>query len=154
MPQLPPAARPLILAGTNVESGTPNTGQIMQTLGGSRTFSAYSGLSLADQSVWVGAGRLDSAAYAGPSANTAASGIAIVFYDAAIALPFPSLSGGNPGVSGAKLLGVLLPTITNSGAKLRSDRQEFGVAFTSGLCVQATSGAPPYVVSFTPVVSG
>ncbi len=153
MPQRLPTARPTVVAGTVIESGTPNTGQILQTIGGTHNTSFYSG-SLTDQNIWVGAGRLDFALYANISANRAASGIPIIFYDSAIALALPPLSGGTLGTSGAKLLGVLSPAVTASGTTVYGERRDFSTVFTSGLCVNALSGASAFAVGFTPVVSG
>ena len=154
MPERNPTRNPMIVAGTTLVSGSPNTGQVMFTPGGSYAQSYYSGLSLTDRSVWVGAGRLDAVQYSNVSANRAASGIAWIFYDAAVALALPPLSGGSVNTSGSKVLGVMLPANVASGATIYGERREFGVAFTSGLCAQGLSGAPPITISFTPVISG
>lgn len=154
MPERFPTAKPTIVAGTNLESGTPNTGQILASYGGSHHASYYSGLSLTDRQIWVGAGRLDFAQHANVSANRAGSGVAWTFYDSAVALALPPLSGGSLNTSGSKLLGVLLPSNVLSGAIVWGEKREFGTVFTSGLCAQGLSGAPPMCVSFTPVISG
>lgn len=153
MPERTPTAKPTVLAGTVLESGTPNTGQILQTVGGTHTVSYYSG-SLTDRNIWVGAGRLDLALFAAPHSARAASGIPIIFYDGAVNGGLPPLSGGNLAASGNKILGVLLPSVTASGTTIYGERRLFGTVFTSGLTVQALSGAPPFAVCFTPVVSG
>ena len=38
MPERNPTAKPTIIAGTVLESGTPNTGQVQYTIGGTKTF--------------------------------------------------------------------------------------------------------------------
>lgn len=148
MPERLPTPRPTVLAGTNIESGTPNTGQIGYTEGGTHNFTRFSG-STADANIWVGGGRLDFALFAAPHSKLAASGKPIIFYDSAVAA-----AAGPVAASGHKLLGVLLPSNVNSGATIWGEKRMFSTVFTSGLCVSSLSGAAPFSVSFTPVVSG
>ncbi len=151
MPERLPTAKPLIVAGTNLESGTPNTGQILQTIGGTHTYNKMSGVVGPDVSVWVGGGRLDLAVFHTATLATlsAASGKPIVFYDAAVAI-----SGGPISASGHKVVGVLSPAVTASGTLIYGERRDFGSVFTSGLCHSTTSGQAGFSISYTPVISG
>lgn len=151
MPERLPTPRPTIVAGTNFESGTPNTGQLMHTLGGSRLANVFSGTAGGDSNIWVGAGRLDLALMHRSilAAIPAASGLPVVFYDSAAAV-----SGGPLATSGHKIVGILAPAVTASGTVIYGETRSFGTVFTSGLCATGTSGQAGWSCSFTPVVSG
>lgn len=156
MPERLPTAKPLVMVGSNLESGTPNTGQLPFTQGGSRVACVFSGAAGGDANLWVGGGRLDKAQLH-PWAVSVMSGKPVIFYDAAAAV-----SGGPLPASGHKIVGVLAFD-TNAadqiGSGLATGSQggkvrEFGFVFTSGLCCTGTSGQPGFSVSFTPVISG
>ncbi len=151
MPERNPSRVPTIIAGTSLESGTPNTGQIPYTLGGSKTVTVFSGAVGPDILIQAGGGRLD-AAFFHDSPTLALSGQPVVFYDSAIAV-----SGGPLAASGHKVVGVLAPKTDSSisGAALRGGVvQSFGFVFTSGLVYTTRSGGAGWSASFTPVVSG
>lgn len=152
MPERNPTKTPMLIAGTNLESGTPNTGQIPYTLGGSRTYTKYSGTAGGDVNIWVGGGRLDSI-FVIPSADAGLSGRALLFYDAAAAV-----SGGPIFLSGHKVVGgVQVPTGSTpvlSGTPNIGGVVSVGVVFTSGLCHTGGSGGFGFSCSFTPVISG
>lgn len=149
-----PTNKPTVTVGSTVMSGTPNTGQILQTYGGTHTHTNFSGAAGGDTNIWVGAGRLDLAFFV-DSAMIALSGKAVTFYDAAAAV-----SGGPLATSGHKVVGVLAPSDEMSatgisGAALRGGQiRQFGVPFWSGLCVTGTSGAAGFTACYTPVLSG
>jgi hypothetical protein len=163
MPERFPTSKPEVICGTNLFSGTPNTGQQPTTYGGSNNFQKFSGTVGPDLSIWVGAGRLDNFASLGTIGTTdikQASGQPIIFYDSAIAA-----SGGPIAASGHKIIAILdtrgfplpggNPNIFNSGAlSYGYPPTPVGAVFTSGLCVSMTSGQVGFNVSFTPVVSG
>lgn len=153
LPDLPYTA----LCGTNQQSGTPNTGQVQVTFGGQSQFTRYSGQTVADIQIWLGAGRLDNATIL-PSADMAASGLPIVLYDAAVATPV-AVAPGPIAASGHKVVGVLqangLTSVAMlSGALQQGEVRQFGSVFTSGLCVSQLSGQPGFTINFTPVTSG
>ena len=161
MPQRDPTRNPTIIAGSPIESGTPNTGQVSYTWGGqhgaSGTFSGNGSILLQ-----LGAGRLDTIqAIVSPSvvgANSAASGRPVVWYDTNVAGAI-----GFAAESGHRLLAAIDPRVLqspnnvsfNSGLLMYgSPPYQVGVPFTSGLCVMALSGAPGYACSWTTAVSG
>lgn len=148
MPERNPTAKPTIIAGTVLESGTPNTGQVQYTIGGTKTFTKFSGTAGGDANIVVGGGRLD-AVLLHHSAIPGASGVAIVFYDSAVAV-----SGGPLATSGHKIVGAISPTSTISGALTPPQVLDLGFVFTSGLCHTSASGQPGFSVSYTPVISG
>ncbi len=148
MPERNPTRSPTFIAGTVLESGTPNTGQQTFTDGGSRTFQKLSGTAGGDANIWVGAGRLD-AALLHPellAANPAASGVTVLFYDSAAAV------SGGPLTN--KIVGVLRSMETKSGQVQGGQVSKFGFVFTSGLCHTSASGMPGFTASYTPVISG
>jgi len=153
MPERLPTAKPVVLVGTNVESGTPNTGQIPYTLGGSKTFSLFSGTAGGDALIQAGGGRLDAAAFVQGSI-LALSGQNVIFYDSAVAV-----SGGPIAASGHKIIGCLgtgAPyKIASSGDMFiaNGNVQPMGFVYTSGLCYQSRSGVMAWNCSFTPVTS-
>lgn len=151
MPERNPTARPTIIAGTNLVSGTPNTGQLPYTLGGSHVSTVFSGVVGPDINICVGGGRLDMAFFH-DSAMLALSGQAVTFYDSAVAV-----SGGPLAASGHKVVGVLAPTADTgiSGAALRGGvLRGGGLVFTSGLCYSTRSGQAGFSAAYTPVISG
>ena len=158
MPERLPTAKPTILAGTNLESGTPNTGQVPMTLGGSRSHTRFSGA--ADVAIWVGGGRLDTLQALPGSAATmpVASGVPIIYYDSAVAAAAgPVAASGHKVVAIYDPRGIPLPALNifnSGGLAYGSLPLSVGVVFTSGLCVGGLSGALGSVVSYTPAISG
>lgn len=152
MPERLPTAKPTVVAGTNIESGTPNTGQVPYTIGGSRTFNKLSGTAGGDANIFVGGGRLDLGFQHGATV-LALSGQAITFYDSAVAV-----SGGPLAASGHKVVGVLgfnQPQPAASGDVYQGGNvQNLGFVFTSGLCHNSRSGQLGFTVSYTIAVSG
>lgn len=155
MPERNPTTKPTFIAGTNLQSGTPNTGQIQYTQGGQQTFCTLSGTAGGDANIWVGGGRVD-IAQLHPWAASVQSGKPAVLYDAAAAV-----SGGPLATSGHKIVAVIC--IPNAGNQIGSGLmlggqgfppQQLGFVFTSGLCIASTSGMPGVTVAFTPVISG
>lgn len=160
MPERTPTRYPSIIAGTTLESGTPNTGQIPYTLGGTHTSTKLSGTAGGDANFWPGAGRLDSVCIFPPASvavGPVASGISLTFYDSVAAV-----SGGPLATSGHKVIAVISPATDNqlaspawnSGLPIIGKTVQLGYVFTSGLCYVSTSGQLGFSVSFTPVVSG
>jgi hypothetical protein len=157
MPERNPTKNPTVLVGSVIESGTPNTGQVPITYGGTKTFSAMSGAVGPDICIHVGAGRLDSVTIHPPSVRTVAngsdinSGLPITFYDSAVAV-----SGGPLSASGHKVIwkGFADYEKTVSGGFRTGRTVSLGYAFTSGLVHTTTSGQDGWTVSYTPVVSG
>lgn len=166
MPERLPTVKPTVTVGSILTSGDPNTGQICDTPGGSKTVQRMSGV-VGDNNVnlWVGGGRLDTvhihcpAAASGFTTNAAyLSGLPVVFYDSAVAI-----SGGPLNASGHKVVAKVAPyepsmagaILANSGL-LGQGRGPIviGAVFTSGLCYTGASGIPGWTATFTPVVSG
>lgn len=150
MPFRNPTNTPVFMAGTNIISGTPNTGQILTSPGGaSQTFTNFSGAVGPDILITAGQGRLDSAFFL-DTLVLALSGFAVTFYDSAVAV-----SGGPIAASGHKVVGVLAPQATQaptgvSGAFLRGGMvQGFGMPFSSGLVYTTRSGAAGFSVGYT-----
>lgn len=154
MPEPFPEKNALVYCGTTVQSGTPNTGQVLTTLGGTQNFTKMSGVVGPDNVVWVGGGRLD-AAFFHDSVMQSLSGLAVVFYDSAVAV-----SGGPLAASGHKVVGVLSPaglqaqTAVSGGALRGGVVQQFGFPFFSGLVASTKSGQAGFSANYTPVVSG
>ena len=161
MPERLPTTKPTVLAGTNMTSGDPNTGQVQQTLGGSKMFALSSGTIGPDRSIWVGGGRLDHVELHPGTATSMplASGPAIIFYDSAVAV-----SGGPIPASGHKIVSKvspatlaaqsLTPATFQSGVLNYGGFYAIGRVFTSGLVLAVLSGMNGVSVSYTPVVSG
>ena len=166
MPERLPTIKPTVTVGSVLTSGDPNTGQICQTLGGSKTVERKSGVVGPDINLHVGGGRLDTvhvhwpAAASGFTTNAAfASGLPVTFYDSAVAV-----SGGPLNASGHKIVLKVFPHdlyLMGTGATVNSGllgqgRAPFpvGAVFTSGLCVTTASGQHGWTATFTPVVSG
>ena len=148
MPEANPRRHPECVVGSNRESGTVNTGQLLVSFGSQKTVSYLSGVAT-DALIQLGAGRLDSAQVI-PSADLAASGLPIVFYDAAVVG-----TAGPIFASGHKVLGVLAPATTASGLFIdKGEQRTFSAPYTSGLCVYLISGQCGFSASYTPVVSG
>lgn len=151
-----PTKNPVVLAGTNVVSGTPNTGQVLFTQGGSKVYTLFSGAA-ADVQVHLGAGRLDAFQLLTAAGLNAASGVAAYIYDAAVA------GAGVAAASGHKVLGIADPQSIprppfgtfQSGDKVRAgDIIQVGAPFTSGLNISCLSGGGGLSVYYTPVYSG
>lgn len=151
MPERAVTQKPLVTAGTVFNSGDVNTGQNMNSLGGSKTATRMSGVVGPDVNLWVGGGRLDlGMVHSAVVADIpAASGVPIVFYDSAVAV-----SGGPLNASGHKIVGVLGVNVTASGVRYGGQVFQIGIPFTSGLCVSVASGQVGWTASFTPAVSG
>ncbi len=158
MPERLPTARPTVLAGTNMTSGDPNTGQAMFTMGGAKTFSQQSGALGVDYVIWKGGGRLDHVELH-PTGGSLGSGILTIFYDTAVAS-----SGGPIAASGHKIISKLHPGSQaygsvgigqiQSGSLNLGGYFPIGRVFTSGLVLASLSGMNGVTVSYTPVVSG
>lgn len=125
------------------------TGQVQQTVGGNRTFSAYSGAVGADAVIVTGGGRLDKAFFHGGNV-LGLSGLPVVFYDSAV-----PVSGGPIVASGHKIVGVLsfpLQTLASGNAFYGGSPVDIGVVFSSGLCHSSRSGQIGFTASYTPNV--
>ncbi len=157
MPERTPTINPTVFAGTALQSGTPNTGQILMSFGGQKVFTKLSGGAGGTAVVHVGAGRLDAIVIHPPSARTVAvgadvnSGLALTFLDQAVVL------SGSLGLSGEPILwkGLADYEATVSGG-FRCGRTvaPLGMPFSSGLAFSSTSGQDGFSLVYTPVVSG
>lgn len=148
MAERTPTLRPMIVGGTSVESGTPNTGQIQTTLGGSRTFTKLSGTAGGDANIVQGGGRLD-AIYIIPSADAGLSGLPLLFYDSAVAVSGgPLATSGHKVIAGFQIPPGVAPVL--SGTLNVGGMMPVGMVFTSGLCHQSASGQRGFTVSYTP----
>lgn len=151
-----PTARPNIIAGTTIVSGAPNTGQTLWTQGGTHRYTMASGTAGGDALITAQC-RLDSVTIWPPAtaaAGPAASGQALVFYDAAAAV-----SGGYGTAANQIRITPVTPlhqssTIFNSGLGLTGFTVQIGQAFWSGLCIGSASGMLGCSVSYTPILSG
>lgn len=155
MPERSITFHPTTIVGSPTYSGDVNTGQVLNTLGGTKTFTSFSGTAGGDALIHKGGGRLDAAFFL-DTALIALSGQPVVFYDAAVAV-----SGGPLAASGHKVCGVLAPSPTEgaltsiSGNALRGGNvRQIGFTFQSGLCYSSRSGAGGFTASYTPVYSG
>ena len=156
--------RPLRMAGANVNSGFPNTGEVAFTNGGMKTACIFSGAlapaltqcptgaghSGGSQVLLVsGAGRLNQIIPHG----FLTSGQAVTFYDANV-----NVASG-VGASGQLILG-LIPTRSRGTLAVASgavdtvvtwqDQITINMPYANGLCVAAASGAPGFTVAYTP----
>ncbi len=130
----------------------------LTTVGGTQTGSILSGAVAPTTTGTVGAfatgsdvmffsgnGRLDG----GFLHQQVNSGVAVVFYDGAA-----PVSGGPISASGHKVIGVLLgggPQVSGFASQFPgAGLVQFGVPFTSGLCVNSRSGQPGFTITFTP----
>lgn len=146
-----PSSRYTAIVGTPVMSGTPNTAQLLYTLGGQKNTSVFSGIAGGDTVVNIGGGRLDNAFFhPGTYPLISGRGQAVEFYDAAA-----TVSGGGP-ISGCKIVGVLFPDLSNiiSGNWSKGVFFGEGNVFTSGLAYTGRSGQPGFSINYSPVVSG
>lgn len=150
---------PVRLAGANVNSGHPNTGELAFTRGGMTSFTAWSGGPLqlgsgsavpvaqtADHAILIsGPGRLNSAFVV--NGVLSMSGVGVSFYDAA------SVAASGPGTipaAGRTVLGVLnAPGGVSGQINLPGDVRAFDMPFNLGLAVNAPSGACGFSVSYT-----
>lgn len=142
--------KPTVTIGTVLSSGDPNTGQNLNTLGGTKNYSKFSGVVGPDVNIHVGGGRLDKVTMDW-STIPAASGVVVKFYDSAVAV-----SGGPLATSGHKLVAsVKHPNYPNVSGLIHTPfTVDLGHVFTSGLCVTTASGQVGFACSYTPVVSG
>lgn len=158
---------PLRLAGANVNSGQPNTGELPFIRGGMACASIFSGTANLsgviptcttafgvpdsaggyDLKLVSGAGRLNSVL----AFNSIQSGQTVTFYDGAVAT-----SGGPFSASGHKIIGVMPSVFQQGGASGFNQQiiftgQPFNVdfPFTSGLIVAQKSGQGGFSVTYT-----
>lgn len=166
---------PTVIAGTPIMSGDIQTGEIPYNTGGGRTAGVYSGaiamgLAAAGPGAvgsggsvlfWSGAGRLNrvtaqfpaGVALAGNGQEGVISGQPFVVYDSAITARSGVLTDGTIAESGRKILFTWYPPRTFSGVNFIGPAfspVNVDVPFQSGLCVMALSGAPGFVLQFTP----
>jgi hypothetical protein len=159
--------RPLNVVGSQLYSGGPRTGEFQSCRGGALAASIYSGgilaqsfyaptaptvLASGNQFLFLsGAGRLNSVM----PINANQSGALITFYDAG------ALAPSGAAITGLKIIGVI-PLVqqpyfvagwqSGGGSPPFNWRYEFDAPFSSGLCVSAPSGAPGFIVNYTPEV--
>lgn len=151
---------PLRVAGANINSGFPNTGEQAQCRGGMTTATVYSGGALSPGSGFLPTGAAQTADHVllcpGPgrlnnvlvhSAVLTLSGVKLDFYDAAAV----SASGPATHVPARRVIARFNEPGGQSG-QLTSPNSIFAVdmPFTSGLCVAATSGTAGFTASWTP----
>lgn len=156
---------PLRMAGANLQSGFPGTGEVQMTDGGQRTATVWSGNILTNAAltgcpagavtsggqimIWSGGGRLHRILVH----SLLTSGQPVTFYDSA------SITVSGVSVSGQRFIG-RIPARSRATLALASGEVDIAVPwndvievqmpFTSGLCAAAASGAPGFTVSFTP----
>ena len=159
-----PTRNPMRMIGaTPQNSGFPQTGELPFTQGGMLKATVFSGgllspgsgflptgaVKIADQLLLVsGAGRLNKVLTI-PALALSLSGAAITFYDSCV----PCLSGGSPVTSGYAVIGVVNAPGGVSGQFGLSNIQEFGMPFSSGLCVSCVSGTVGFTVTYTSEVN-
>ena len=154
---------PLRMAGANLSSGTPDTGEVHMTRGGKQTAVIWSGAlnpnltgaptgavaSGNNAQLWSGGGRLHTVM----PHQFLNSGQPVFFYDAG------AITVSGVSISGQKLIGIIpnsmrAPLAVISGQVQSTvawqDQIVLDMPFTSGLCVSAASGAPGFTCSFTP----
>lgn len=153
---------PLKFTGGTLFSGGPNTGELSFTQGGMISATVFSGgllspgsgklpsgtVKTADQLLlWSGAGRVNRILCITPI-----SGIITYMYDSAQL----ARSGAPPSESGYGVVGLIPANSFNPAGTLQPiiGPQEFGIPFSSGLCLNCVSGTPGFTVTFTPEVVG
>jgi len=169
---------PTRVAGANVNSGFPNTNELLINRGGVRTASCYSGAIAAGVAaagtgalssggsvlVFSGAGRLNTftaiwpagVALAGNGEGGCISGMPIVVYDSAITARSGVYTDSTIAESGRKIMFTWCPPkqlasgVTNESFAARYLPIPLDIPFFSGLCVFALSGAPGFSLSYTP----
>jgi len=157
MPERFATLKPTILAGTNVSGdGGPNTGQVLMTQGGQRSFQKLSGTAGGSATIWTGAGRLEAIVIHPPAARTIAvgadinSGLPLILYDGTC------LGSGGP-LSGEiqvwKGYADYEPTVSG-GFRTGRTLTQLGLPFLSGLSHNSTSGGDGFTCFFSVVVSG
>lgn len=157
---------PLRMAGANLSSGHPATGEVPWTRGGQLTATLWSGgvspnltgaptgavTSGGHTLILTGAGRLNTIL----PHSFLTSGQPVFFYDAG------AISVSGVSVSGQRIIGIVPNTMRAPLAALSGniatvvnweDKIDCDMPFTSGLCVAAASGAPGVTVSYTPEVN-
>jgi len=156
---------PLRMAGANVASGCPNTGEVQFTLGGAQRYCVYSGipsgafaLSTPPQAGAPAFSGADCLIFSGPGRikdivlhTQLASGLPIVFYDTGVVI-----SGGPIAASGHPIVAVAPGTwaggTPGSGTPILWNGTPYGydIPFNSGLAVAVKSGQPGFTCVFTP----
>lgn len=149
---------PLRMAGANMTSGSPNTGEMSWTQGGAQVVSQsgmFSGNPDGGITI-VGsgqAGRLNMVVIHNlPGTLWAQSGIKIDFWDGGAS---PALTSGGPfAASGHKLIATYnAPTgLSGQPSAAVGVQPPLGMPFTNGLFARAGSGAPGFSVSYSPEV--
>ena len=117
------------------------------TQGGLRTACVFSGTAGGDALLFSGAGRIN---YILPH-GVQTSGVAVTFYDSAIAV-----SGGPLPASGHTIVGVLPATqspVSGTVFFTNGSPIEVNMSFRSGLCIASRSGQVGVTVSYTPEVN-
>lgn len=172
-----PFQKPHFEAGTPLNSGDVQTGEIAFTRGGGRSACVFSGAiamgvaacnsgalsSGGSVRLTTGAGRLNSftalwpagAALAANGEGGCVSGQPIVVYDSAITARSGVYTDSTIAESGRKILYTWAPAKgIASGLNLllngQYDPRPLDIPFQSGLCVMALSGAPGFSISWTP----
>lgn len=161
MAERKPTRKPTVVIGSNVYSGTPNTGEIHTTRGGVRASCVWSGSLLTNAALTGAAGAVQSGGHillhtgAGRLNSVwqhqgvlSLSGVAITFYDAA------AITASGVSVSGQRFIASVNAPQGQSGQFTAVAPVAWDIPFTSGLCASAPSGTPGFTVTFTPVVSG
>lgn len=163
---------PLRMAGANLQSGFPNTGEVQWTRGGMQTACTYSGaINMSGPSSAVssggstlfysGFGRLNTftaqfpagVALAGNGEAGVLSGQPIVVYDSAITSRSGVFTDATIQESGRKILYTWYPPRVLSGVNITGPGftpVQVDIPFFSGLSVMALSGAVGFTLSFTP----
>lgn len=163
---------PLRLAGANLQSGFPNTGEVTWTRGGQLTGVTFSGaITMSGPSSAVssggsilffsGTGRLNTftalfPAGAALAANGEAgilSGQPIVVYDSIITARSGVYTDATITESGRKILYTWYPPRVLSGVNITGPGftpVQVDIPFFSGLAALSLSGAPGFIVSYTP----
>lgn len=159
---------PLTMAGAQIFSGGPRTGEMQFVRGGALAGSLYSGALFSgttqpvasigavqlsnggEMLFWSGAGRLNSVLT--HAVQSTQSGTPIIFYDSAV------LTSGAPfAASGHKILSVVNApsTAPASGISISTaipGRIEVDMPFASGLSVHVASGCVGFTATWTPEV--
>lgn len=166
---------PTRVAGANVNSGFPNTNELLINRGGVRTASCYSGAiamgvaamgagaisSGGSAMVYSGVGRLNTftaifpagVALAGNGEQGILSGAPIVVYDSAITARSGVFTDATIAESGRKILFTWYPPRVLSGVNAAGpgfSPVALDIPFFSGLSVMAISGSPGFTLSYTP----
>lgn len=160
-----PIQKICFIGGSPRSSGDVQTGEVQFVRGGGRAVSIFSGAlfsgtvittppgsvpvnNAGDILLYSGGGRLNNLL----QHVQMASGLAVTFYDAAVAV-----SGGPIPASGHKLIGIIPPTYPGGAAfsgilpvMYTGTPVNVDMPFQSGLCAHMASGSPGFTASFTP----